>query len=116
VITQPTPTASSGPPLYQTNTHNTLPLPLLLLPPPPLLLLLLLLQNNWTAAITQPTPHGFLWTPSPAPAHSVAAVSMLGLAFAAAEQHTGRSSLVRNMECWCLQQVRVSAVHSCKKR
>jgi hypothetical protein len=72
---------------------------------PLLLLLLLLLQNNWTAAVTQPTPHGFLWTPSPAPAHSVAAVGMLGLAFAAAEQQAGRATLVRNMECWCLQQV-----------
>uniref|UniRef100_A0A383W5M1 cellulase n=1 Tax=Tetradesmus obliquus TaxID=3088 RepID=A0A383W5M1_TETOB len=62
-------------------------------------------KNNWTEGVTQATPHGFLWTPSPAPAHTVAAVGMIGLAFAAAEDAAGRVRLVRNMECWCMKQL-----------
>lgn len=65
------------------------------------------MQNEWAPRVTQPTPRGFLWSPSRAPAHTVAHVGLLSLMLAATEaQQPGASRrLLHGLDCFGLQLV-----------
>lgn len=66
----------------------------------------MLLQNAYASKITHVTRQGFIWTPSGAPAHTVAGVGMLALLYAAGQERAGgQAAVIKGVECWAMQQV-----------